>query len=241
MRRVIDFMHSHPTVQWLGETLGERRFEATLWVRTPLGLTAFFEEMGRVTGSNLVDRIMTLEGDVWLWGHRCFSEKCARVIPLHFDTAGDPFAVDELDGRIINVRRTSGFPDPAKIARLLRVPSTTVTYRINKLYRERVLVDGFLVERRSDNIREGHLLLEVRSHDAARHARILAACQAHAVVGGLIRCAGSWDYKVVLLGSDSVSLLKGEAKLRRELESEINRMTLVIRRGLLKFCGDLKF
>jgi len=231
---VIEFMKKHPTVQWFGETVGERCFEATLWVTRPGQLAAFFEELGQKTGANLTDRVMAIEGDTWHWGQRCFSEKFARIKPLHFDEPAERFTIDELDARIINARRSPEFWAPTQIARLLGTSATTVSYRIARLQRARIIYDSYLLERRFETVHEGHLLLDVLSRDAASHARILAACQASAAVGGLIRCDGSWDYKLVLFGTAAESLLDGQAQLRRVLDPEVSRITFVFRRSLLK-------
>jgi len=231
---VTAFMKKHRTVQWFGETVGERRFEATLWVTGPGGIATFFGELGEATGANLTDRLMAIEGDTWHWGHRCLSERSARLKPLHFDEPAERCTIDELDIRIINARRSPDFWEPAKIARHLGVSATTIGYRITRLQKAKIIFDSYLVERRLESIPEGHLLLEARSRDAARHARILAACQASAAVGGLIRCDGSWDYKCVLFGTDPASLLAGEEALRRSIEPEVTRMSFILRRSLLK-------
>ena len=231
---VTAFMQRHRTVQWFGEIVGERHFEATLWVTGPGGIATFFSELGEATGVNLTDRLMAIEGDTWHWGHRCLSERSARLKPLHFAEPAERCTIDELDVRIINARRSPEFWEPAKIARLLGVSATTIGYRITRLQRSKIIFDSYLVERRLESIPEGHLLLEARSRDAARHNRILAACQASPAVGGLIRCEGSWDYKIVLFGTEATTLLAAEEALRHSLDPEVTRTTFILRRSLFK-------
>lgn len=233
------FLLADPYVQWFGQTAGHRRFEATIWVSSAHELSTFFDRLGEKCGAHFTDRTMAIEGDTWHWGHRCFSERFARFKPFHFQGSDKPYPLDDLDWRIINGRRRPDVWEASKIARLLGEPVSTITFRINRLLRDRIIHDSYILRRDFSLIHEGHLLLEVRAHSKGFLRKLLNLCQHTATVGGLIRSDGDWDFKVVMFGEGNESLLEAEDTFRRELSGDLERVTFVLRRSLIKSAATI--
>lgn len=232
---VLTFLQKQQEVAWVMENSGPRRFEATLVVKDYWELNRIFDNLGTVTDIHIERPLLSMPGNVYHWGMRFLDNSRDEAPPMVLNRPNDRYEADDLDLSILHALRESGDGSLSSIARLLRVPNGTVSYRYDRLRRAGVVTDpAYFLVRDVPDLIHAQILLLLKSRASRNCERLMAFCKENVNVEELISCVGQWDYKLTVYSDSVEGLLKVEDMLRHELGAVVAEFSTFIRRRVLK-------
>ena len=242
---VIDFLKGDSRVVWATENVGYPRYQLTAVCRKASAMTTMFGDISRACGTPLTDRSWALETALYYWGTRLTPDDLpARSFCIEQQEAA---TFDVIDLKILDALRTADCSHMTTLARAVKEPASTVSYRLNRLQSRGVISPIF---DRLDAARAGlvccEYLLTLSRFTPTLDQSIRAFCAKCPEVTLLIPSFGMWDYKIEATGESLEQLDDVRDRLEAALPNAFSSVTAVFRKGLLserthfQKHGDLK-
>ena len=232
---VLAFLQQQQEVAWLMENSGPRRFEATFVIKDYWELNRIFDNLGTVTDFHIERPLLPMPGNVYHWGMRFLDNSRDEAPQMVLDRPHNRYEADDLDLSILHALRESGDGSFSSVARRLRVPNGTVSYRYERLRRAGVVTDpAYFLVRDVPDLIHAQILVLLKSRAPRNCERLMAFCKENVNVEELIGCVGQWDYKLTVYSDSVDGLLKVEDLLRHELGGAVAEFSTFIRRRILK-------
>lgn len=234
--KVLAFLESRPEVWWLTSVTGPRRFEATFIVESYEKHNALMSDLGQLTGTHLRDPIIGMECEMRYWGLRFLVKQPPTPSPpiIHFRFRPERYTLDELDHKIVLASLVMSPPSLRQLADSLKVPQTTLKYRLDKLTAEQVISNRLFFVEPNAFFMQAQLVLNLKAHGPDVQARVIQICEGLPNVEGLLSGIGNWDYKVVISAESFQHLLAIERTILNALARDVSRSALYLRERVVK-------
>jgi len=234
--KALAFLESRPEVWWLTCVTGPRRFEATFTVEGYEKHAALISELGRLTGTHLREPIESVEVEMQYWGLRFLVKRATTPTPaiVHFRCRPKRYKLDDLDYKVVSASLNSGTLSLRHIAESLKIPQTTLKYRLDKLVAEQVISERLFFVETSAFFMQAQLVLNLKARGPDVRARVVQLCEGLPNVEGLLSGVGNWDYKVVLAAESFKQLLTVERTILNALARDIYRSAFYLRERVVK-------
>lgn len=233
--KALQFLEQRPEVSWLTTVTGPRRFEATISARDPESHTALLQELGRATGTHPREPIFAIETEARHWGLRFLVKRrpTGRPTPIHFHSPARPYILDEIDRRILIASASPASLTLRHLADIVKVPQTTLKYRLDKLIAEHVLSEPLFFVEANTFCMQAQLVINLKALSPESYTRVVSACEENRHVEGLISGVGNWDFKVILVAESFKQLLAVERSILQTLARDISKSSLYLRGQVL--------
>jgi DNA-binding Lrp family transcriptional regulator len=233
--KALQFLGQRPEVSWLTTVTGPRRFEATIAARDPDSHTRFLKDLGQATGTHLREPIFAIETEARHWGLRFLVKRfpTRRSTPMHFYSPARPYVLDEVDRRILIASASPASLTLRHLADTVKVPQTTLKYRLDKLIAAQVLSEPLFFVEANTFYMQAQLVMNLKTLSPESYVRVVKACEENRHVEGLISGVGNWDFKVILVAESFKQLLAVERLLLQTLARDISRSSLYLRGQVL--------
>ena len=230
---VLNFLKKRREISWLAHNIGRSEFEMSVVVRDPLDVIGLFEALGEATGAHIENQRMAYEEDVYFWGLRFLApdQHVSRPTELKADSV---FDADSLDMRIL---RACGTHEDLQIARLPRdlgIPSSTLKYRLERLQSAGVISEEkYFIRDEGRAMPQAQLVFQLARRSKAARRELTLFCQQCPNVVALISCAGSWDFKMLIMAEQLGDILNVEERCRSHFKDTVADLSLLVRRELI--------
>jgi DNA-binding Lrp family transcriptional regulator len=194
LRRLSECEH----VAWLSEIGAPYPYEVVIYARTAHQATQVFERLTSEVGPLLIEKRIGTLLRFTSFLPKFLSTRSYPLRALSYTTDVQPVAIDELDHKILRTIITATFTSYGQVARALGIAQSTLTYRIDKLKREGLILgEGYLI-RRSDlvGMSSFRLLTKLKKYSLETRQRLVDVCDSHHAVYYLEEVLGEYDVEL---------------------------------------------
>lgn len=201
---LIDFLVASPSLGYLAEIGGNYDLDVTIFVESPECIVRLFTELSDRFGPVFEQKLISTESCFNYYGVKYLGKSSIPVPPLIIEGGTKTVALDQLDRKLLQAMSLGMADSSLALSRMLKVPNSTINYRLQKMKKERILVSMAY----SLNWFElGHTFYHFKATaiDLSRkfHNSFLKFCAEHPHVYCCHRCFGAWDYKIDIIGEHS--------------------------------------
>jgi DNA-binding Lrp family transcriptional regulator len=231
----LEFLKCHPAVTWLAQNGGEFGYEITVLTKHPNEVLAILEELGDRFGETFEQKQWASEVDFTFFGYKFLMLPGSKPRNIRVSQSCDTVTTDPLDIRIVYALRTFGDSTQREVAQILGIPVSTLSHRAQQLRTKNVIIaDQIYLSTTALKIHEAQLILYVRRYTKRAHEQLTAYCSAHPNVVSMIRCLGTWDYKLIVQSSIPDDIESVRDQILGNFSAFISRCQIVPRRKLFK-------
>ena len=140
-KAILDEIAKYKAIQWLAEiTGGKHRFELTIQVRNLHEMKQFFDLLMQKNQCSFENKIFAIEWSHSYFGEKYISSSSVKIPTVSFEDNGSIAEIDDIDRGILRFMQEGRGDSDAEIARKLKVPLSTFTYRKDRLKEAGVIV-----------------------------------------------------------------------------------------------------
>ena len=218
-------LQGHKNVAWIASLGG--RFDLTIEMsaHTPRELDSRFSALQDLCAGNINDHYIStwvsqyLFGKKYLWPEKINLTEATRGQYLSSPTIA---SVDKLDSRILAAMANNARMPLAELGRHLKVPPTTVSFRLRELERKGVIKGYTLLSHLQDfGYSKYKMLLRVRNFSKKDEAQLVSFCATHPNVYYCGKTFGNWDFEIEADVQTPVEYQQFLIQLRSRFESII--------------------
>jgi Lrp/AsnC family leucine-responsive transcriptional regulator len=185
-------------VRWFYRTAGKHEFILGIEARGFNNLTAHLERLDAKVRGIFATRDIAVSRGYWWFGRKYLAaagtkhDQVLEQLP-----ASQVVAIDEIDHQILKIVGQQGARSARSIADSLKIPQSTVGYRLAALEKKRVIVGyPYLISPAWLGMSIYRLQLGFSTCSPLTHNELLAWCKQHPSVLSVMRLLGPWDYSL---------------------------------------------
>ncbi len=193
---------SHTT--YVGTIGGDYHLAVMLVARDLREVTLFLDSLSEI--SQGMSYVLSLAActSVSLFAPKYLGAKVYAPASVSYGLVKDSVELDALDHRILHALGQLSSNSLAELARVLGVPSSTVTYRLQSLKERGVLVGiGYSVSPFNDGLYACAFQVCAASMPKAVRQKFLEYCSSHSAISYTIEAVGAWNFQVGARLADS--------------------------------------
>lgn len=192
--KLLTHIKRHPEVSWLQSLLGEFEYVAHLNVSNLKNVETFFSELTDSFGHCVAKRETAVVLDYVIFGRRYLLPSTAHTKSIFIEMGDTLLSVDHTDKRIISLLISNPLSPVAEIARSIGLPSSTVSYRINRLKEEKIIAGSvFYINPLNASVSAFQVLIDCGGATSNNAYHIVQFLKATFEVVSFHRVFGSWD------------------------------------------------
>jgi DNA-binding Lrp family transcriptional regulator len=222
-------------ITYLGLNGGSRVIAATILSKRPEDVFATIDKASAQSKVPFTQVAWCVEGTLYHFGSKFLAPNVLRGRVVTQSWSGPLLNVTRLDAQIIRLYRVEPGVTISTAARRLKVPASTIHYRLSRLEKIGVIIpiSGCVLSEKIGCVAY-ELLIRTSSPSSTDHANLLAFCSAHPSISLLIRCFGDWEYKLVLIVENAVDVFEVDEELQLSFSHCIQSTEIIPRRRVVK-------
>lgn len=197
--RLMQLLVQSPQTAWVAELSGEFSHTVSLFARDIVDVQRFLESLASAKCGALEEKAFAVRVSwsnfrcKYLWAGRSSVNELVRR------SGSQPQVLDALDARLLATLSTQGLLPNAKLAKLLDIAESTLSYRMKRLEQRKVIL-GYLyyVDAQQLGYQTARLLVYERHTQPDLSQQLQRFARAHPHITGFVHCVGSWDYELNL-------------------------------------------
>ena len=196
--KVLQHLSDSEEVSWVSEVGAPYPFETVIYARNAHAASRVFERVTGEVGSLMIDKRVATLLSFTSFVPKFLSNRPYSQRSLSHTTNVEAIPIDDLDHNILRNITARTFTSYGQVARALGIAQSTLTYRIDRLKREGVILgEGYLI-RRSDLVGmiSFRLLTKLKKHSPDARHRIFEVCNSHPAVYYLEDVLGEYDVEL---------------------------------------------
>ncbi len=201
-QKLLEHIQTTPQVSVAREFAGEYQFGARLLVAKVEEVDRFLGSLGKVCQGHFMNKVIATWVKWSRYRHKFFSDHPSAVSSINFgqnSSSQKEVAIDETDLSILRHLANSALLPAAKLARVLKLPNSTVDYRIKRLEEMGVIRGyGYTVSGSKCGLHASHLLIWLKQLNDGFDDEIFRFAESHPNIKFLAHCVGNWDYEIGL-------------------------------------------
>lgn len=223
---LLDALTTNRATKTVGVLGGEYQFEVVVWLAGIQDLTSFFNAISSACPGIDYRIDFTLLGKAYFFSANFLEPRMQTSSLIAYGPTNEPpLLLDALDDDIINKLSTSPFTSARHLARAVGIPESTLTYRLNKLKEERVIICmGYMIDHLRVGLTLTTLLIKAKRPSHKLTERLLTFAQANGSIGFLAESFGAWDYQMGVLLYDQTKLSAVIDRLQESLGGQFTRI-----------------
>lgn len=185
-------------VSWLAEIGGPFPYETVLFARDARHATELFASLTHELGPIMMDKKVATLLSFTSFVPKFLSTRPYALKSIGYHTDHPPVRIDELDHNILRNLTAATFTSYGQVARALGVGQSTLTYRIDRLKKEGIILgEGYLIKR-SDlvGMSSFRVLATLTRHGAEVSNQLLKLCESHDSIYCLAELLGDYDIEL---------------------------------------------
>jgi DNA-binding Lrp family transcriptional regulator len=198
------FLERQSKVGYVGEVGGEFQLAFSYWATGIGDLHLFIDEISRQFGRAIRATSVSIITSSRHFGVRYLLPNGAAPLEIDFATTISPIApLDQLDSQIL--WRIAETPELTfrVLARDLGCAESTIQFRVSRLRKTGVLRGfGYRLGSVELGLHTSYLLLSIRGHRAQVAQRLIRFARESEHILALQECIGSWDFALVVQGTE---------------------------------------
>ena len=184
-------------VMWVGEFGGEYHYGVAFCARRPAHVIEFLHNISRTHKDVFLEKAVSLTISSTLYPRRYLTPLKRHLDPISLKLSTDPIEIDALDARILSALSSFGELSHHQLALKMRLPISTLAYRLKKLRESKVIVGDIYVVSPSKFDRQSYkLLIYTKGIDPDISTRMHAFCAQHRDIVYLFECFGVWSFEI---------------------------------------------
>jgi DNA-binding Lrp family transcriptional regulator len=226
--QLLEWIVRHPQVAWVAELSGIYQYVMTFVATHPDEVRRFLEEMTASNGVRIVDKAVATRLEYRAFRARYLSAHKSTIEEIVTFGREGMVRIDELDHAVLVALSDMRYRSDSELARSLKVPASTVQYRIERL-RRLGIIKGFMYRLNLERIGFGffRLLVFERGANPNLHEALVKFCMQHRNITGLVRCLGTWDYELRVELPEVRQLASIVEELTSEFEGAIDKIQAI--------------
>ena len=225
-QKLLDALRDHHATKTVGVLGGEYQFEVVVWLKGIQDLASFFNSLSdRCPDISYRIDFVLLGKAFYLPANFLEPQHKATTLVSYGPTQQLPFELDSIDKEILDGLSQSAFTGSRNLAKSKKIPESTVTYRLNKLKGEGVIVClGYMVDHLKVGLTLTTVLIKAKRPSQRLTEQLLDFATKDGSVGFLVECYGAWDYQLGVLLFDQTRLSSVIDRLQEALGSQVDRI-----------------
>jgi len=234
-KELVSHLIAHPRVSHFAELGGEYDYSMDMCVRSMFEAKSILGELGDRFGNLFGRRSISTAFSITDFPLKTFSEEAKRLPPLSIRDDGTRCEIDELDHRILcRLSRGEGEREQ-QLAHSLKVPLSTLHFRIKRLKQAGVIAGTRYIPRLSSFGFQTFKCSVILAGDQPGCVRRLTEfCRAQPNVAYCIESLGAKDFTFAAVVESASELSELLNDLRAEFTDEVNEVKLFAVTKLLK-------
>lgn len=231
--KILAFLKGYSLVSWLAENSGDNPYEITCLARHVGEVEALFQEVSDRFDCNLEAMEWAAETEQNFLGYKHLAKAKLKPKPLTITWAKDQFICDDVDRKVLSALRSFPHSSEVELARKIGIPNSTLSYRLKKLRQEGVIVaEQIFIDPQALGLLEVQILVCLKHLRTEQVTSLREFIQNYPTVIAMIRCLGSWDYKLVVQVHVYAELFELQDSLRDKFPDLIKSLRMIPRRKL---------
>jgi len=227
-RKFQDTLLANDRVAWVGSLGGEIHYDVSVYGRQPDDLLGVFDDIHRNCPELKYEKLVL--STVWMdyytpryLGGQVLPRESIRIAPTE-----TVVRLDAVDHRILAGIMTHGYGNLSGLARELKMPLSSLTYRIRMLQQRHVILSfGYLIRYYSVPFHPFLVMLRFGAYSSALDAKVADFCRRQPSVTMLLMGIGAWDYQLLVHLSSPQEVSRFSQEIHGEFPGMIQRLTPV--------------
>ncbi|RIL09251.1 MAG: hypothetical protein DCC75_06950 [Proteobacteria bacterium] len=204
---------------------GEYEYAVTICSRNPSEVSTFFDNLGKRFGDVIFAKAVAIRRVYTGFGRKyLMNKKVNPIVQMQFEKK--TCTIDETDHEVLKGLSRNDFSSIAVLARQLKIPATTLEYRIKKLKENKIIVGSIYgISMRFLGVLSYRLILYARGSTEAFRNQLFEFCGQHPNIINFVHGIGAWDFELgveVERDSDIVPIVRA---LQAKFVDQINKIT----------------
>jgi Lrp/AsnC family transcriptional regulator len=199
-KRVIARIAECEEVSWVAQIGAPLPYEAAIYARNVHDAARLLDCLTSDVGAFSIDKKITTLLSSTSFVPKFLSTRAYSLRAISYRTDAPPVSIDELDHNILRLMVAETFSSYGQVARTLGVAQSTVTYRIERLKREGVVLgEGYFI-RRSDLVGMSSFRLHatLKRYSPETRQQLFTVCRSHPAVYFLSELLGEIDVEIAV-------------------------------------------
>lgn len=190
-------LSEHQNVSGAYRIGGDFHYRIVILARTTCELLEIMDAILGTFGEIVFERSFVIRCGAWLFSRKYLSPKGKAEKPLYVEPKSGVKSIDTTDFQILRSLGEEGEWQIAPLAAKLKLPVSTLEYRVRRLEKEGI-VKGWVysIDASSFGMLDYRLLVTMKQIDEATRQSFFTFCARHPNFYTLVRCIGSWDYEI---------------------------------------------
>ena len=197
-QKLFSILSTHERIIWFAELGGSMQCGFTIFARNGHEVMQLLEDLSKRSGISFAQKSISLVVNRTLFRKKFLTTKRNKSRPfLTLGPIESHTKVDETDYRVMSALVHGGFASHRDIARSLKLPSSTVQYRINAL-RQAEIIKGFVYYQSADllGMQKFRILINTRGAQREAYLKLFDFSTNHPNVVLFIQSLGKWDFEI---------------------------------------------
>jgi DNA-binding Lrp family transcriptional regulator len=193
----LKYLAKLPDVQWLSSVIGRHQYALAVRTHGLAHLDSFLMKIDERFSNILVDKksVITIAAVNFMpWF--AFQGQGERPF-FQYTASSSPTTLDEVDKKILSVLGERPLTPVSELAKSLAIPSSTVSYRLEKLVKSKVILGfGYAASEINAKARFFKILIRSEGFGSALYQRLVTFGSTHPSVYVVEKTIGAWDVEL---------------------------------------------
>ena len=225
-QKLLQGLRDTKAAKTIGVLGGEYQFDVVVWLKGTQDLSVFVDTLSeRCPDVNYRLDFVLLGKAYYLPANSLEPKKRSTRVISYGPSDRPPFELDSIDKEIIRGLYQSTFTGVRQLAQSRGIPTSTVTYRLNKLREQGVVVCmGYMIDHLKVGLTLTTLLIKAKRPCLKLTDQLLAFATQDGSYGFLVECFGAWDYQLGVLLYDQTRLSGVLDRLQENFGHQLDRI-----------------
>jgi DNA-binding Lrp family transcriptional regulator len=226
-KRLVRELAKDQNVIFVGEISGDWEFEVTFAARSAAELPLLMDRVADRIEDGFFEKSLAVVLEKHLFGTKIL-DPSVSVPPLSLKSLCEKVEIDEIDHKLLYLLANQGAISQREIARQLRIPASTVNYRINHL-KEQGLILGqyYILFGNPLGLVRFKILIYTRGKSGPLREALYDFSKDHKNIDILMVCVGAYDYELSIQTNEYSEVVTLGEELRAKFRDEIVRIKIL--------------
>jgi DNA-binding Lrp family transcriptional regulator len=225
-QKLLEALRQNRATKTIGVLGGEYQFDVVVWLKGIHELATFFNAVSDKCPDVHYRIDFVLLGKAFYFPANFIVPRNRATTMVWYGPSGDPpLSLDAIDKEILEGLTRAPYTGARNLAKTRQIPESTVTYRLNKLKADGVIVCmGYMVDHLKVGLTLTTLLLKAKRPSQHLTQQLLEIAGRDGSFGFLVECYGAWDYQLGVLLYDQTKLSGVIDRLQENLGAQLDRV-----------------
>lgn len=195
--KIIQALVKSRTISWVAKLGGDFDYGISILAKRVEDAGLLLEKLAQRFGDVLADRALIVRRTFHAFVRKYLAPHVTQWPEMYFGAQAELASIDDLDHRILSLIANQGMESHREIGRLLSIPHTTVSRRLESL-EERKLISGYIYRFDLSSLGNNayRIMLVSRGLSPAFTKELYDFCKQHPYILRFMTTMGAWDYEM---------------------------------------------